>query len=133
MIEFQKTGLSEKQLYYLGLMEKALNEQDGGYIFFIEDLAASAGFSIPTFYDHFPVGSELFYAIKAHLNASRVRLHKRSYMNLVAQSDAGVPTSTIYLSKLTQSKESKDHVNTIEKEQEQTSVIQPPNITFDEK
>jgi len=56
------------------LFEKAMQEVKDRKLFFLDDVIAYLPCSKPTFYDHFPVESDLLNAIKEELDKNKVEI-----------------------------------------------------------
>lgn len=79
------------------LFEKAIQEIKARKLFFVDDVIGFLPCSKPTFYDHFPVDSDLFNAIKEELDKNKIEI-KTSMRSKWYNSDN--PTLQVALMKL---------------------------------
>lgn len=101
-----------------------LKSPKGKKTIWVTDLCAWMLMSKQLFYDYFPVDSDHFDRIKELLEHNRINLHTSTTDNLIMQSDSGNTVATIYLNKMTSSKEQKEHMAQQEKQIDQA----PPTI-----
>lgn len=124
--------MTDKQQKYWDKIMNVLNDPDNDDIIWISDLCALIPMSTPSFYDFFPKGTDEFNTIKAILEKNRIALNKFTTKILKNQAENESTTAAIYLNKISQSKEQKEHMQEL-KEQETTEKPAPITINFNSK
>lgn len=124
-------NLEKKQDYYNKLMAVLENPANSDIIW-VQDLCAMIPISTMTFYSFFPSDSSEFYAMKGILEKNRIALHRFSTKGLQDQVANGSTSATIYLNKITQSREQKEHMLDLQ-DQQQTEKVEPPSVNFIQK
>ena len=121
--------MTDNQQKYWDKIMSILSDPENSVIFWVSDLCALIPLSTQQFYNLFPATSDEFDTIKAILEKNRINLNKSVVGDLVNQSNNGQTTASIYLNKITQSKEQKEHMQEL-KEQETTEKPAPISVNF---
>lgn len=121
--------MTDNQQKYWDKIMSILSDPENSVIFWVSDLCALIPLSTQQFYNLFPTTSDEFDTIKAILEKNRINLNKSVVGDLVNQSNNGQTTASIYLNKITQSKEQKEHMQEL-KEQETTEKPAPISVNF---
>lgn len=124
--------MTDKQQKYWDKIMNVLNDPDNEDIIWISDLCALVPMSTVNFYEVFPKDSYEFNTIKAILEKNRIALNKFTTKILKNQAENESTTAAIYLNKISQSKEQKEHMQEL-KEQETTEKPAPITINFNSK
>ena len=124
--------MTDKQQKYWDKIMNVLNDPENEDIIWISDLCALISIDTTTFYYQFPKDSNEYNAIKAILDKNRIKLHKFTTKILKNQAENESTTAAIYLNKISQSKEQKEHMQEL-KEQETTEKPAPITINFNSK
>lgn len=121
--------MTDKQQKYWAKIMNILNNPENEDIIWISDLCALIPLSTQRFYELFTVDSDEYDTIKSTLEKNRVALNRISTKNLKDQSESGITTASIYLNKITQSREQKEHMQEL-KEQETAEKPAPISVNF---
>lgn len=124
--------MTDKQQKYWDKIMNVLNDPENEDIIWISDLCALVPMSTVNFYEVFPKDSYEFNAIKEILEKNRIALNKFTTKILKNQAENESTTAAIYLNKISQSKEQKEHMQEL-KEQETTEKPAPITINFNSK
>lgn len=121
----------KKKDYYDKLMAVLENPANSDIIW-VQDLCAMIPISTRTFYEYFPPESNEFHTIRGLLENNRIALHRFATNGLKDQVANGSTSAAIYLNKITQSREQKEHMLDLQ-DQQQTEKIEPPSVNFIKK
>ena len=124
--------MTDKQQKYWDKIMTVLNDPENEDIIWISDLCALVPMSTVNFYEVFPKDSNEFNTIKEILEKNRIALNKFTTKILKNQAENESTTAAIYLNKISQSKEQKEHMQEL-KEQETTEKPAPITINFNSK
>lgn len=124
--------MTDKQQKYWDKIMNVLNDHENKDIIWISDLCALVPMSTVNFYEVFPKDSNEFNTIKEILEKNRIALNKFTTKILKNQAENESTTAAIYLNKISQSKEQKEHMQEL-KEQETTEKPAPITINFNSK
>jgi hypothetical protein len=114
---------------YLKAILDHLESEEGKDTIWVKDLCSVVGISKECFYSHFPVGSDFYDNIKEKLEKNRVQMHNFITKVLKNQAQDGSASAAIYLHKMTQCQEAKEHMNNTEDKVSDTN-IPPINVTI---
>lgn len=121
--------MTDKQKKYWDKIMNILNNPENEDIIWIQDLCALVPMSTVNFYELFQKDSNEFNAIKELLEKNRIALNKFTTKILKSQAENESTTAAIYLNKISQSKEQKEHMQEL-KEQETAEKPAPISVNF---